>query len=86
VVLDFLGVLLQGTARAGPANAPDPDGIDLFEMKIRAILADRCAKCHSTRTVKIKAGLLLDNLDSMLKGSTSGPALIQRGARRPAVE
>jgi hypothetical protein len=76
VVFLCLGLLLSSAAQSEPAGVQDRDGIAFFEQKIRPVFADRCAKCHSTRAEKVRAGLFLDNLDSMLKGGTSGPALV----------
>ena len=37
-----------------------PEQLDFFEKKIRPVLADKCYKCHSEKSEKIKGGLLLD--------------------------
>jgi hypothetical protein len=76
VVFLYLGWLLSGAAQTEPAGAEDRDGIDFYEKKVRPILAERCYKCHSVRAEKVKAGLLLDSREGMLKGGTSGPALV----------
>src|SRR5207244_5295473 len=39
-------------------------------------LVERCFKCHSTRAEKVKAGLVLESREAMLKGGSSGPALV----------
>lgn len=53
---------------------------DFFEIKIRPVLIDRCYSCHSTEGDKIKAGLLLDTKDGLLRGGDSGPALVPHNA------
>ena len=57
------------------ALALQSDG-DLFEKKIRPLLADRCYSCHSRAANKRKGGLLLDSRDAILKGGDSGPAAV----------
>lgn len=54
----------------------DSAGIEFFEKKIRPVLAQQCYKCHSASAAKLKAGLLLDSRDAMLKGGESGPSLV----------
>jgi hypothetical protein len=46
---------------------------DLFESKIRPILATQCYACHTDSAL---GGLRLDSRDSMLKGGQSGPAIV----------
>jgi cytochrome c553 len=74
------GVLLVGTAlRAGQAPAPQgaaaspPAGIELFETKIRPLLATNCYACH---TQSAMGGLRVDSRDGLLKGGDTGPALV----------
>ena len=57
-----LGVLLMlGSAIFAPLSAAEPAAnFEFFETKIRPILLDRCYKCHSAESEKIKGGLLLD--------------------------
>ena len=45
-----------------------------FESKVRPLLADRCYSCHTGK--EPKAGLLLDSREAILKGNTSGAALV----------
>src|SRR3954452_14323037 len=56
--------------------APDPAAVEFFEAKVRPVLADRCYKCHSAKSEKLKGGLLLDTRDGMLKGGDGGPAVV----------
>ena len=58
------GVWSLAPARA--ADAPNPEGVKLFEAKIRPILAQNCVGCHGPE--KQKGGLRLDTYDNMIKG------------------
>lgn len=65
----FLSFLCCGSVRA--------EDFDLFEKKIRPVLVERCYKCHSVDSEKLKGELLLDSKEGMLKGGSSGkPAII----------
>src|SRR5262245_42849355 len=46
---------------------------DLFETKIRPILATQCFACHTDSAL---GGLRLDSRESMLKGGKTGPAIV----------
>jgi cytochrome c553 len=59
---------------AQPAQAAAPDGLELFESKIRPLLVERCQKCHGAQ--KQWAGLRLDSRAAALTGGDSGPALV----------
>ena len=52
------------------------DDADEFESKIRPILVEHCAKCHSRSAAKLKGDLSLDGRDMMLRGGATGPALV----------
>src|SRR4051794_11161819 len=69
-----LAVLWQGTAQE-PPKAKD-DGVQLFEQKIKPILAENCFKCHSHAAKKNKGGLVVDSLASLLTGGETGPAIV----------
>jgi hypothetical protein len=58
------------------ADGGDPQGIEFFESRIRPVLSKHCYECHSAQAKKLKAGLLLDSKDGMLKGGDSGPVLV----------
>ncbi len=52
---------------------------DFFEAKIRPVLIEHCYDCHSTDAAeknKLKAELLLDSRDGLLRGGESGTALV----------
>src|SRR3712207_542259 len=72
ILLPFL--LVAGrTARAAEVDAAPAA---FFETKVRPVLAEHCYKCHSAKADKLKAGLLVDSLDGLLKGGDSGPAIV----------
>ncbi|MGI8964573.1 MAG: PSD1 and planctomycete cytochrome C domain-containing protein, partial [Limisphaerales bacterium] len=52
------------------------EGVDFFEKNIRPVLNDRCYKCHSLQSKKVKGGLLLDSHKTMLQGGETGPAIV----------
>ena len=58
------------------AAAPSPSQLQFFESKIRPVLVNNCYKCHSQQAEKVKAGLLLDTREAVLKGGDSGPAIV----------
>ena len=49
---------------------------DFFEKKIRPVLADKCYKCHSEKSEKIKGGLVLDTREGIRRGGDNGPAVV----------
>src|SRR5262245_18474502 len=53
-----------------------PEQVEFFEKKIRPIFVERCYKCHSAQSEKVKGGLLLDSREGLLKGGDSGPAIV----------
>ena len=60
---------------AWPASA-SPEGFEFFEKRIRPVLVERCYKCHSAESEKLKGELRLDSREGALKGGESGkPAL-----------
>jgi len=69
----FLAIL--GHAVALRAQVPDPESLNLFESKIRPVLAERCYGCHSAKAAKVQGGLLLDSNAGVKRGGNSGPAI-----------
>jgi mono/diheme cytochrome c family protein len=47
-----------------------------FENKIRPLLTKNCYKCHSSESLKLKGGLLLDTREGLLKGGDTGLAIV----------
>ena len=58
-----------------------PKSLEYFESKIRPLLAEKCYKCHSVDSNRIKGGFLIDSKPGLLKGGESGPAIIPGDAR-----
>jgi mono/diheme cytochrome c family protein len=83
-LLSALAGLTWTTASAEPPKAPpdpDPDhaakmarGLDLFKKQVRPLLLDRCVKCHGGKATEHE--LDLTDRDKLLKGGTSGPAVV----------
>ena len=71
--LIFLLLLAAVSVRAADFS---PEGIEFFEKKIRPVLADRCYKCHSASSEKLKGGLHLDSRDGMLKGGDTRASIV----------
>jgi hypothetical protein len=71
-------IILTGVIFATAAYADEitPEQKDFFEKKIKPILTDKCYKCHSADSEKVKGGLLLDTHEAMIKGGDTGPALV----------
>jgi hypothetical protein len=66
------GCLVFGRAVA----AEDPvEAQEFFEKRVRPVLADRCFRCHSRQSEKLKGGLMLDSREGVLKGGEGGPIL-----------
>ena len=59
-----------------PAADLTPAETQFFENKIRPLLTDKCYKCHSTQAEKVRASLLLDSKEGVLKGGETGPAVV----------
>ena len=64
-------------AMSGPlplraANA----GEEFFEKRVRPVLVERCYKCHSATSEKLKGGLHLDSRAGLLKGGDTRAALV----------
>ena len=54
----------------------DPEGLKLFEEKIRPVLIEKCYSCHSAEAKKVKGDLWLDTREATLKGGETGPAVV----------
>jgi mono/diheme cytochrome c family protein len=64
---------------AGHAAAPakrSPEGVELFEKRVRPVLVQHCYRCHSAGAKKLKGGLRLDTREGVLRGGASGPAVV----------
>jgi hypothetical protein len=67
--------------KASPAGAPDPaasamtpEQLKFFEMKVRPLIAQHCAKCHGQKAQKGK--LRLDTHEGILAGGENGPVVV----------
>ncbi len=69
-------ILASAPAPARQDPAPDPKQVEIFESKVRPLLAARCFKCHSAEAPKPKGGLRLDSRAAALKGGDDGPAVV----------
>jgi len=58
------------------AQENSPTDLDFFEKRVRPVLVQRCFECHSTKTEKLKGGLLLDSREGIFAGGDSGPAAV----------
>jgi hypothetical protein len=58
---------------AAPVRADDP-AANLFESRIRPVLAERCWSCHGEK--KQHGGLRLDGREALLSGGDGGPAIV----------
>src|SRR2546425_239118 len=74
-LLLLLPVLLL-SAPLSSQEALDPAAAEFFEKRVRPLLVERCFKCHSAQSEKLKGGLRLDSREAALKGGDSGPALV----------
>ena len=52
------------------------DDTAMFEKTIRPMLVEHCAECHGTDQKKLRGGLVLTDVASILRGGDSGPALV----------
>jgi len=77
----LIAASLVGIAAASHAAAPvpeklDPEQLQFFEKRIRPVLVENCYKCHSATAEKVKGSFLLDTKEAMLKGGSTGPAIV----------
>ena len=69
-----LTVAAMQTPQPSAASSPE-----FFESKVRPVLASNCYDCHSDEQF---GGLRLDSREALLKGGTSGPAIVPGDPRR----
>jgi hypothetical protein len=70
-----ISLVLLGASSLLPAReAPSAAELELFEAKVRPLLAERCYRCHGPE--RQRASLRLDSFAAMLRGGASGPALV----------
>ena len=66
------GLMRDRDADQRPATQ---DQIAFFREKIEPVMKEKCYKCHSGDSEKLKADLLLDTAAGVLKGGENGPIL-----------
>src|SRR5580765_3476016 len=69
-------VALPAVAAVTQAPVADQAGLEFFEKHIRPVLAEKCYKCHSAESEKVKGGLLLDTREGIRDGGDSGHAVM----------
>jgi hypothetical protein len=74
--------LAAALALPAALSAQTPEQLEFFESKVRPVLIENCYKCHSATGEKIKGGLTLDTKEGLLKGGSSGPAIVAGNAER----
>src|SRR5690348_7609391 len=63
------------TAHA-PFESADSSAIEMFEKKIRPVLAQNCFECHSHSANKSLGGIFLDSRAGILQGGKRGTGLV----------
>ena len=58
------------------AENASAEQIAFFEKKIRPVLTEKCYKCHSEKSEKVKGGLFLDTREGTRRGGDSGAAVV----------
>src|SRR5688572_12033435 len=80
IVTVMKNIVIASLATAGVLYAqdtpPTAGQIEFFEKKIRPVLAEKCYKCHSEKSEKVKGGLVLDTREGIRRGGDSGPAIV----------
>ncbi len=60
----------------GTPAQPTAAQVEFFEKSVRPLLAGSCYNCHSNTATKLRGGLKLDSLASILAGGDTGPAIV----------
>lgn len=69
-------VLLSLGHLASAEPGVSKDALSFFEERIRPVLADKCFRCHSAESEKLKGSLQVDHLQHLLTGGDTGAAII----------
>jgi mono/diheme cytochrome c family protein len=69
-----LFVFFVAISHAREAAAGEAD--QLFKDSVRPLLARKCFQCHSSKADELKGNLILESVESILKGGDQGPAVI----------
>lgn len=73
-LLPLLSAALLLFATGSPSALTAQSGEDLFESRVRPVLAGQCAECH--RQGRTRGRLRVTSLDDLLKGGATGPAIV----------
>jgi Protein of unknown function (DUF1553)/Protein of unknown function (DUF1549)/Planctomycete cytochrome C len=76
----FLSFALAAPFLLAASSTADADADTFFETKIRPVLVESCFKCHGG--TKTSHGLRVDSREALLKGGTSGPAIVPNDAEK----
>lgn len=71
----YWGILVFGYLAASAA-IPTAEQIEFFEKNIRPVFVEHCYSCHSDKAEKVRGSLRLNTREALLKGGTSGPAIV----------
>ena len=71
-----LSKVASGMAAPAPKSDSDREQTAFFEKNIRPVLVEKCYKCHSADSEKVKGGLLLDTREGIRAGGDSGHAVV----------
>jgi mono/diheme cytochrome c family protein/tetratricopeptide (TPR) repeat protein len=66
----------QSPKQATAGKEPTREGIEFFEKRIRPLFVKHCYSCHSSEAKKLRGDLRLDSRAGLLKGGTTGPAIV----------
>jgi cytochrome c553/plasmid stability protein len=69
----LVGSVLRAGQTPAPATAPQALDANLFETKIRPLLAANCFACHGESAM---SGLRVDSREALLRGGETGPAIV----------
>src|SRR5205823_6470904 len=81
IVVWALSTILLALNLPVRAAAPDPAGVEFFEKKIRPVLVERCYKCHSAESEKLKGGLHLDTAEGIKRAASRASRRLCRAIR-----
>ena len=77
ISLVVLALAMLAVAAAPAAEtAPKAEDLELFEKKIRPVLAQHCYECHGEDPEDIQGGFVLIHREGLRKGGDSGEAIV----------
>lgn len=69
-------ILIPGACSLRAADQPTQMQLEFFEKEVRPLLAKHCYECHSVKSKRLEAKLLLDSRQGHLNGGDSGAAIV----------